>query len=511
VSGGAPRPSSLRPTLADWIDLLAFLHRDEGRPDATLRRRDRAIGRELTPLEGHPDARLVAWVRALRRIDRRGAVEPPGSGTADAVHLATAVLAGVGLLLGASAALGAFAYQPQGRINVVAVLGVLVGLPGLLLVFALLQALPEPARRLLPWVGAEPGGGALLQPARLALRLLPGRARAALAEAWGRGRGLEALTAPVRRWLLLATSQGAATAFQVGALATAIALVVFTDLAFGWSTTLDVEARDVHRLTSALSTPWARFWPDARPSLALVEATRFFRLDARPDPALPLETYGGWWPFVVMCQAVYGLAPRLLFLLVARGRLRRALRRALLDAPGSRRVLDRLGAPLVETTAADTEARRGAAEAEAEASAAEAPLPARVALLEWAGALGGRGPEEALGRTVVAHLAAGGSLGPDEDARAVEGVAEAAAGADAAVAVAVRGFEPPLGEILDALGALRRALGRGRAVLVVPVGGGEREHAAWRHAVAASGDPWLSLARPLAPEAPPAAAGTPGR
>lgn len=504
-----PRPGALRPTLADWIDLLAFLHRDEGRPDAMLRRRDRAIGRDLARLAGRPAEKLVAWVHAMRRIDRRGAVEPPGSGTAEAVRLAGAALAAVGLALGASAALGAFAYQPQGRINVVAVLGSLVGVPTLLLVFALLNALPAPARRWLPWLGREPEGGGLLQPARLALRLLPPRPRAALAQAWGRGRGLERLTAPVRRWLLLSASQGAAVAFQVGALATAVALVVFTDLAFGWSTTLEVEPPRVHALTHVLSAPWARLWPAARPSLELVEATRYFRIAAGQDPALPPVTYGGWWPFVVMCMAVYGLLPRVVFLAVARARLRAALGRALRRAPGSARVLDRLDDPLVETTAADTELRRAdAPAAEPEAAAAREPLPGRLALLEWAEALAGHEPREALDAALVAVHAAGGRLGPEDDARAVEAAAAAADREDVPVAVAVRGFEPPLGELADLLAALRRALGPGRALLLLPVGGDAADHAAWRRLVRAAGDPWLALAEPVpAPGAAPGAKG----
>jgi hypothetical protein len=494
---GELRPGALRPTLADWIDLLAFLHRDEGLADSTLRRRDRAIGRQLGALGDQATAKLVAWVRALRRIERRGAKEPPGPGTADAVRLATRGLAVLGLAFGVSAALGAFAYQPQGRINAVAVLGTLVGVPALFLLFALLQALPGRARRWIPWIGSEPEGGGILQPARLALRLLPPKPRAALAQAFGRGAAMERLTAPVRRWVLLSTSQGAAVAFQVGALGTAVALVVFTDLAFGWSTTLDVDAAQVHRVTRALSTPWARFWPDASPSLELIEATRFFRIDAEPDPALPLDTYGGWWPFLVMCQAVYGLAPRLLFLAFARVRLRSALSGAMLEAPGSRRVLDRLDAPLVETTAADTEGRRvPTADGEQGEASPDAALPARVALLEWAEALGE--DATALGAEVVAHAAAGGRLGPEEDVAAMASAAEAAVAADTTLAVAVRGFEPPLGEILDALAALRRSLGDGRPILVVPVGGDAAEHEAWRRSLAACGDPWLALARPVA-------------
>ena len=50
------------------------------------------------------------------------------------------------------------------------------------------------------------------------------------------------------------------------AVLTALALVVFTDLAFGWSTTLDLDAASLHRVVEALSTPWRELIPAARPS-----------------------------------------------------------------------------------------------------------------------------------------------------------------------------------------------------------------------------------------------------
>jgi hypothetical protein len=44
-----PPPGRLRPTLVDWIHLVAVHQRDEENPDAELRRRDRRIGRRLAP------------------------------------------------------------------------------------------------------------------------------------------------------------------------------------------------------------------------------------------------------------------------------------------------------------------------------------------------------------------------------------------------------------------------------------------------------------------------------
>ena len=90
----------------------------------------------------------------------------------------------------------------------------------------------------------------------------------------------------MRRWLLARWSHLCATAFFAAVLSTALALVVFTDLAFGWSTTLEVSASRIHDLARALALPWRAALPEAVPSLELVEVSRYFRAAgaARVDP-----------------------------------------------------------------------------------------------------------------------------------------------------------------------------------------------------------------------------------
>src|SRR5690606_41422347 len=88
--------------------------------------------------------------------------------------------------------------------------------------------------------------------------------------------------AGVQKWALLRWSQTFALWFQLTALAVSLVLVVFTDLAFGWSTTLTtgdplLDARRVHRATAVVAAPWRWFIPDAQPSLELIEVFRYFR------------------------------------------------------------------------------------------------------------------------------------------------------------------------------------------------------------------------------------------
>ncbi len=493
-----------RPDLADWLDLVVLLRHDEGLPGSELRRRDRSVGERVVPTGAPPERWLTAWVEA-RRAQTSGPAEAqdpalPGQRTADALRWISAALVLAGLFFGATAAWGALSFQPQGRINVVAVLALLVLLPTLLLVFALLNALPARLRRALPLIGAEREGGGLLQPARWALRALPQSARESLDAVFARGVSVERLAAPIQRWLLLSASQGAAVAFQVGALSAAIALVVFSDLSFGWSTTLRVEPATAHGIASALATPWAALWPDAVPSLALVEQTRFFRIASKPSPALDPELFGQWWRFVVAALVVYGLIPRVVFFAVASVRLRASLTRATIDAPGARGLLERMRDPLVELGhVGRDEAIAGVGLGADETIPLDSsPWPDAPVVVSWSEAIeSSPGLAAQLNVANEGILAAGGRLAAAADLEAAARAAERARADDRDVAVVVRGFEPPVLEVVDFLVELRRRLGDGRTI-VVGLTQADDDHArVWRRRIDSIGDPWTRCTRAL--------------
>jgi hypothetical protein len=490
------------PGLADWVDLRAQIRRDTGRPAATLGPRDRAIGKRLTHLAGRPSLALTAWVREVRELGSAAPDAPDTSDTpdtsvrsrglacADAVRLAILLLSLFSLVAGAGAAVGAFSFQPYGRINVVTVLGLLVGLPNLFFLFALFGALPDGLRRRVPWPSSATAREAPLRPARLVLRVLPQEVRETLEQALGTSGALAKLTAPLRRWLLLRASQTAAVAFASGALTAALVQVVFTDLSFGWSTTLEVDVGRVHDIVRVVAAPWAWLWPDASPSLGLLESTRFFRI--APEPGSAVALYGRWWPFVLMCMFVYGWLPRALFLLFARTRLRAALRNAIAQAPGSRRVLARLESPLVESASpvGATESRSRTDEAPA---LRESPLPERAIAISWGNALAL--PEAApIATAAVVRCQTGAPQTPAEDLATLEQAASKAREHDVAIVFAVRGYEPPLAEQIDLIAALRRAAGDGRAIVVAAIRGDEAQLGAWRRRLATLADPWLVLA-----------------
>ncbi len=202
----------------------------------------------------------------------------------------------VGILL----ALGSLSYAPAGRINLFWLWWLWAGLP---LLGALLSLIFMALGRGRPW---------LFRWRERSLRWYPSRVER-----------LSMFLALQVWWLLLGA--GMLLAFLV--------LLLLTDLAFGWSSTLIQAPDQVYRLTSSLSGPWAWFWPAAVPDAALVEATRFVRI--APDLG-ERRLAGDWWPFLLASLLMYNLLPRVLLIAVAWTWLRWLTRAGLaVSAPGA--------------------------------------------------------------------------------------------------------------------------------------------------------------------------------
>jgi hypothetical protein len=475
--------------------LVLALDEREGLDERDRRRLDREIGAR----------RVEAGERDERRVLRRWLEEAPSAPLRDrfrrvraSLGLLSAVLAGLGLFFGWASASALLQLEVHdGRVNIVLCVGLLVVVPLLLLGLAGLGAVWS-AR--VEWGEGPLGRGGWRRWAflRAAMAVLPEAARRDAEVVLGRVGMGERLYARVRRAQLFVWSQILGLAFAAGALAATLAFVVFTDLAFGWSTTLDVDASLVHRMAATLAGPWQWLWPGAVPSLDLVETTRYFRIAPLNDSEVhfidPIR-FGGWWPFLVMALAVYALVPRCLALGFGWLWLGRECGRALAETPGVDRLLERLTTPTVETRAE-----------EAEGGVGHAPrgTVVRVKAEEWLDRVGGSAPwvigwaepveDDALfallGTDRLQIRDAGGRRTLEEDA---ERIAEIAAG-QGGVGLCVRAYEPPVLEVIDFLADLRAAVGPRRELIVWLLGGVPEDHAAWAHQLVILGDPGLVVA-----------------
>lgn len=472
----------------ELIGVALALAEREGLEERDRRRLDREVGVGDRPTDGLAIVRH--WLSQAPGPATRARIERVGA----ALRWARWILFAVGLALGWTAAAALLQVEVhEGRVNIVLCIVLLVLLPGLLLVAAIVAA---------AWASrpSSPGGGGgwrALTLARGVRALLPQGVREDADLLVGRLSAQARLYARARQALLFAWSQTVGLAFAGGAILATLGFVVFTDLAFGWSTTLDVDAARVHGGVSVFATPWSRIWPAAAPTLDLVETTRHFRVS--PDVPhvhfMDPIAYGAWWPFLLMSLVAYALLPRSIVTFLAERRLGRECATAIAETPGLDRVIERLLAPPVDTRATDEEGELGRAEAglvpSVDASAWIAAAEADSFAVAWAEAIDDATWAALAGEGAPFRLRdAGGRRSLLEDAERIAEIGEAAG----RVAVCVRAYEPPMLEFLDFLADLRAGVGPGRAIAVLLLGGSAADHDAWRRKLTTSGDPGLVCA-----------------
>lgn len=343
-------PSQDRWGLAALVDLEAQLFADRARPELELAARDTPIGRALRVEHKSRNSLLAGWVSAMRD----GADAPlPGRFVRMAWVQAKWVLAVVLFVVGMGAAAAVLQFTGDHPINVLVVLGVFV--------FAQLAALMLTVLffAVAAWAPGLFESLPLVVLARAAVvslwRRVVRRPEGGTHEKIGWVRGRRSLYTKVERNLLFVLLQQGAVAFNLGVLSSFLIAVTFSDLAFGWGTTLSIGAEQLHQACAALSVPWASWLEGATVSPELVRATQYSRLEgdyvtAAEGASRTLSMYGQWWRFLVVSIITYGLLPRLVLLVHSNGMLRRTLDRMPPKTPEVERLLMRLSAPLVHSS-----------------------------------------------------------------------------------------------------------------------------------------------------------------
>lgn len=498
MSSHRPKQSSL----AYLVDLAFQIQRDAERPEAELHRRDRVLVSRGIADTGDRACVLRQWLDALRD----GAAEGLPGRLVERVHrLQVALMAFLGLACGWATAASVFAYDGSRPVNVVHVLAVFVGLQLLLLVFLGVVLLPGGLvmrvvglgglQDLLLWL--SPG-----QLLRLIARVLPSNVRAGLLKAFPMRDVRAGPLGGVVKWSVVHSAQVAGVGFYCGALATALSLIAFSDLAFSWSTTLDLRQEQVHGLTKVLSRPWAGVLAPAVPSLDLVRETQYFRQTGVVGDVEP-GRWGAWWPFLIACMVLYGWLPRVALWGLSAWRLRVAIRRGFCEMPGSSLVWDRLTSHWVSTQSGEEEEvpGGGGVESAEPARGRQVVMAGEFQLVNWGGLELADSSltvhvQEVWRAGVVGVLHAGGRASVEVDTGVVESVANLPE--TVGVAVFVKAWEPPVLELTDFLREMRQATGPQRLVVVClvgwdPVGGAtppdEASVRQWDRRISAERDP----------------------
>jgi hypothetical protein len=452
--------------LGQLVDFEVMLTRDADLASrdgpAALQVRDEALSAQIEA--DAPRARLRAWTELRQKA------EPSTAGhrieqVVRALFWGTAVL---GILVGGPAATALLAYDGQSPINVLAWLLYTALLPfGLAVALALGLLLP---RR---W----------MRKAGFAQALVGAVARPVLNRAMG-GRWIQLFwdstsTRHMEQALWVGLTQVFTLGFLLAALGVLAVKVATSDLAFSWSTTLDVSDRQAAALVRTVASPWATWWPGAVPGRVEIEASNYSRFVARyrgteGRQEISARVAAAWWQFSMAAILTYGLAPRLLLAAWARRRWRKGLARwPDLERADVQALLDRLGS-------GGFRYREGRSDPLDLPSVEQTPAPAPaldpneplMAVVWGAASVEPTSVAESAGLRVSTAWGAGANL----DLSAEERALREAASHSGPVMLLVPSDEPPVEDVLGFLRELSAVAPRVRVGLL------DRNDGAWRMA-----------------------------
>lgn len=110
-------------------------------------------------------------------------------------------------------------------------------------------------------------------------------------------------------WRLARVVQTAGIAFNLGAIAALVGLVLFRNVGFFWETTTEAAMRGwLEQAVNIIAAPWSWIDSASAPDARLIDATRWWpekSASLSPGPA-------AWWRFLLWSLVVWGMLPRLI-------------------------------------------------------------------------------------------------------------------------------------------------------------------------------------------------------
>ncbi len=316
-------------SIGDWrmedvIDFEYLLEQDHDRPLTELEARDHRIFKEqilpqsgVAGRDGQTGRRRLfrRWLEARRRSAGTEQLLP-GELLIASWYILLKLFAVAGLLLGAGAAANLLSYDGQQPVNVAAYLGWLVLIQIILVLIAGVIVLLRKNR----FLAAESSVlGSLIRSIwswmticvhRHGLSRVSADQRTRFAAFLGTAARHRSIYGDVGLWPVFGSLQLFGVCFNIGALLTTIALVVFSDRAFGWQSAVDFSPEQIHQLTKTLAMPWSWAVSNAAPTLEQIEGSRIVLKDGIKQ--LATGNLVSWWPFLCLALGVYGLLPRLI-------------------------------------------------------------------------------------------------------------------------------------------------------------------------------------------------------
>ncbi len=315
--------------IKDYFNLYELLQHDK-----STKEQRRAFGLTQVLLQNKPYAQLQAWVESRLSLLPKPTLYERYASYLYGVNLILFLFA---FVLGLLSGMALLHYNGKAPVNVVYFMAMVIALPLLSMVLTLFSMLKaQQAHAMLIH----------LSPSYWMEKLV-----ARLSQKWYAQMQRWQVSPLLAHWIVIQRAQVMALFFSLGLLAALLVMVVTQDIAFAWSTTLQVEPQAFHAFVESLSVPWRSWLVEAVPSLELVEKSQYYRLGERVSASLVEEValLGGWWKFLAMATLFYAIFLRLLLYLLASYGLRRAARESLMRLEGVDLLLQEMNEPAIST------------------------------------------------------------------------------------------------------------------------------------------------------------------
>lgn len=316
--------------LKSYLNLYELLKKD-----VSTREERRAFGLSYG-VENRPIEQVVAWANVHYNKLKSPLLSETFSSYLYGVTMTLVIIA---FILGIMSGIALLSYNGHEPVNVVYFMAMVIFLPLFTMTLALLSMLR-----------AHSSQSVLvhLSPAywlERMMKLLPNTMQ----------KNLETLKINplLSNWIVIKRSQFIALFFSLGLLLALFTLVATKDIAFAWSTTLQITPEVFHTYLNVLAFPWKEFIPTAVPSLELIEQSQYFRLgDKLSDEMIKnASKLGEWWKFLVFSTLFYALFLRFCMYLFSIGGYCYALKKSFMSLEGVNSLLHDMNEPIISTHA----------------------------------------------------------------------------------------------------------------------------------------------------------------
>jgi len=304
------------------------------------REENRAFGLEYAKIKDEPVKQLVAWTGKQTPNLRKPLLSDTFSSYLYGMTLTLVLIA---FLLGFFSGVGLLNYSGHEPVNVIYFMAMVVLLPLVTMTLALFSMFRANASQSL-LVHISPAFWM-----EKMLRFLPGKIQSSLQEL--------KINPLLSNWLIIKRSQLLALMFSLGLLVALLGMVITKDIAFAWSTTLQVSPKEFHSLLHTLAFAWRDIFPWAVPSIDLIEQSQYFRLGEKLDTQMiqNASKLGEWWKFLAFATLFYAIFLRFGMWLLSMFGFKKALKRSFLSLEGASTLLQEMNEPIITTSAIQEE------------------------------------------------------------------------------------------------------------------------------------------------------------